>query len=99
MARSKENLLLDQFSGRIGNLIVKSYKYGAVLSKRPDMSKAGKTPKQEKARLMFKAAQAFAKNIISDTEKKKDFEKHLKPGQTVYHSAISFYMKSNPDNF
>jgi len=59
------------------------------------MSKAGKTAKQEEVRTKFKAAQAFAKDIISNSDKKTEFEKHLKPGQTVYHAAIAFYMKFN----
>ena len=97
MAISKHNLLLDQFSGRIGNIIVKNYSYGAVISKSPDMSKVIKTPKQLAASLKFKAAQAFAKSVISSEEKRKEFEKLRKPGQQVYHAAIAHYMKTTDD--
>lgn len=96
MAISKKNVLLKFFSGQIGKqVVVKSHKNGIILAKYPDMSKAGKSEKQDKARKLFKKAQAYAKAIISDPEKKAAYQKELKDGKTVYHTLISEYMKAN----
>ncbi len=95
MARSK-NLLLHEVRGNIGKqIVVKQYANGTVISKMPDMSKAGKTPAQAEARLKFKMAQAYAKSVLSKTEIRNFYEQNLKPGQTVYHAAISAYMKGD----
>lgn len=96
MAISKKNVLLKFFSGHIGKqIVIKNYKNKMVMSRYPDMSNAGKSEKQGKARELFKKAQAYASAIISDPEKKAAYQKSLEEGKSLYHSLISEYMKSN----
>ncbi|TCC94021.1 hypothetical protein EZ428_04400 [Pedobacter frigiditerrae] len=95
MAISKNNIVTETLSGKVGNIIFKNYGGKTVISKYPDMSKVVKTEKQKENQLQFKAAQAYAKSIISDTEKKLAFTKTIPKDKTVYQAAISKYLKEN----
>ena len=92
MARVKRpDILLSGLSGKVGT--IKQYQYGTVISKFPDMSGVKWTPKQKNGHSKFKAAVAFAKEVMRDEKKRKKYEKKLKKGQSVYHMVISEYMK------
>lgn len=93
MATSKNNIVTDSLSGRIGNVIFKDYGDKTVMSKCPDMSKVIKTEKQLDNQYNFKVAQAYAKKLINDPVKKAELTKTLKEGQKAYHAAISKYLK------
>lgn len=95
MAISKNNIITETLSGKLGNIIFKNYGDKTIISKYPDMSKVVKTEKQKENQLQFKAAQAYAKSIISDAEKKSAFIKTMAKDKTVYHAAISKYLKEN----
>ena len=95
MAISKNNIITATLSGKVGNIIFKNYANKTVVSKRPDMSSVVKTEKQKENQNKFKAAQAYAKSIIEDPEKKLAFSKKIEKGKTVYHSAIAKYLKEN----
>lgn len=95
MAISKNNIVTESLSGKVGNVIFKNYNNKTVISKYPDMSNVVKTEKQKENQLQFKAAQAYAKSIISDPEKKLAFIKTIPKDKTVYHAAISKYLKEN----
>lgn len=95
MAISKNNLITETLSGKVGNIIFKNYDNQTVISKRPNMSSIVKTEKQKENQLLFKAAQAYAKSIISDPEQKLAFAKMIPKGKIVYHAAISKYLKDN----
>lgn len=95
MAISKNNIVTETLSGKVGNIIFKNYGDKTVISKYPDMSKVVKTEKQKENQLQFKAAQAYAKSILSDPEKKSDFIKTIPKDKTAYHAAISKYLKEN----
>ena len=67
MARSKNNLLLKQFSGQIGGqLVIKQHGNTTVLSKMPDMSKRKFSKKQLKAQEQMAEATYAAKGIMND---------------------------------
>ena len=95
MAISKDNIVTATLSGKVGNVIFKYYGNKTVISKRPDMSKVVKTEKQVENQYLFKAAQAYAKGILSDPEKKLAFLKTVPKGKTAYHTAISMYLREN----
>ena len=95
MAISKDNIVTATLSGKLGNVIFKNYGNKTVISKYPDMSKVVKTEKQLENQYQFRAAQAYAKSILSDPEKKLAFLKTVTKGRTAYHTAISEYLKRN----
>lgn len=94
MARVNGNDLTESLSGRIGKqLIFKTYSYGTVVTRFPDMSKVKRTRKQKAASKLFREAVAHAKSVIADPAKYKRYARKLRAGQTVYHAALSEYMK------
>ena len=92
---SKSNILLSSASGKIGDIVIKQYKYGTVITKLPDMSKVKPTRAQKKKRNKFADAVAYAKTVIADPKLKAKMKKKAKKGSTVYHTAIKAFMKSN----
>lgn len=95
MAISKDNIVTEALSGKLGNVIFKHYGDKTVISKKPDMSNVVKTAKQIENQYRFSAAQAYAKRIVADPDKKAAFMKTISKGKTVYHAAISQYLKEN----
>ncbi len=94
MARVDENALIEGLRGRIGKLVFKTYKYGTVVSKLPDMSKVKRTRTQKKNSERFMNAVAYARKVIATPALKKQYEKKAeKTGRTIYHMALSDYMK------
>jgi len=83
-----------KISGTIGkNFVFKQYKDGEVVTKFPDMSRINASKGQRKQRNLFKEATAYAKDIISDPEKKNAYKEKTRKNQSVYNAAISEYMK------
>lgn len=95
MATAKKNALLEALSGSVGNLILKQYQYGLVVSKRPDRSKVKLSAPQKKANGKFKKAVAYAQSVLKDNTLQKIYIKKLKNGQSIYHAALSDYIKTN----
>ena len=95
MALSKNNIVTDSLSGKIGNVIFKNYGNKTVVSKYPDMSKIVKTESQLENQYLFKAAHNYAKNILADPIKKAAFINTLPEGKFAYHEAVSKYMKEH----
>ncbi len=94
MARIKKNSLLHGLSGKIGDFIIKQYRYGTVISTRPDMTNVRRTSEQKKTNGRFKEAVTYAKHVASDAELRKQYEKKAtKKGRSVYHLALADYMK------
>ena len=93
MARTKNNTLLKNVHGSVGELVVKQYAYGTVITKKPDMSKVKKSESQKKEQNNFKDAVAYAQTIIRNKETKAAYALKLKKGETVYHAAIREYLK------
>lgn len=96
MARVAKSTILNGISGRIGEVVVKQYSYGSVVSKRPDMSRVKASVRQKKEQNRFKEAVAYAQSIIRHKEKKAAYAKRLKKGQSVYHEAIKEFMRRRP---
>ena len=78
MAISKNNLFLQGFSGKVGNVIVKQYKDKTVLSAIPDMGNRKLSKKQKASNVLMDHANVYAKNIISDPRLKEEACRTLK---------------------
>jgi hypothetical protein len=70
MAKTKFNPLIEGVSGKLGRVIVKKYKYGQVLSKKPDMSGVTFSPKQQARQLFMQEAVSFYRETIADPVEK-----------------------------
>jgi hypothetical protein len=93
MAKLKGNALIEGFSGRLDNIILKHYRYGTVISTRPDMSKVKRTREQKQRSSRFAEAVAYARGVVADANLKKAYaRKASKTGRTIYHLALSDYM-------
>jgi hypothetical protein len=96
MARIKHNnLLLRGVSGKIGNVVLKHTSHGDFISKYPDMSGVVPSANQKTQRSRFQCAVDYAKKILADPERKGEYLKKLRPGRTVYHTAIAEYLANN----
>jgi hypothetical protein len=96
MARVYNNELLKGVSGKLGELVIKQYKYGIVISKKPSFNKRRKKTELQKLKQdNFKKAVKYAQSILKDVKKKKAYAKKLKKGASVYHAAIKEYLKKN----
>lgn len=94
MAKNTNNLLLHQLSGHLGKqIVIKRYGKKTILAKYPDMSKVKPSAKQKEKRKNFAKAVAYARSINNDPVKCAAYKKKLKKGQTVFHYAISEYLK------
>ncbi len=93
MAISKNNIVTDSLSGKVGNVIFKIYGDKTVVSKYPDMSGVVKTEKQLENQYLFKAAHFQAKSMLADPIRKAEFVKTLPEGKIAYYAAVSKCMK------
>jgi hypothetical protein len=94
MARVRDNLLVDGFSGKLGDIIFKHYRFGTVVSRRPNMSKVKRTSTQKKNSSRFVEAVKYARSVVASPMLKKTYEKKAKKsGRTIYHLALADYMR------
>ena len=86
--------VLEGLRGHIGKqLVFKRYGDKTVVTRYPDMSRVKRSHLQKASTGLFKEAVAYAQSILRDEKKRKTFAKKLRRGQTVYHAAISQFMK------
>ena len=96
MAKVKRNLVMQGMSGKICNLLVlKTYNYGTVVSKIPDMTNVVPSDQQKSKRNRFREAVAYAKAVLSDPQKKAEMDYRTPKGRRVYHQAIREYLASH----
>ena len=95
MARLNSNLFLG-ITGAIGKqLVFKKYGDKTVVTSYPDMSKVKPSELQEVKRKGFADAVAYAKNISRNPEKKAEYLKKVKAGESVYQFALKEYLAMN----
>lgn len=94
------NPLFVGLRGSIGKqLVFKQYAQCTVVTKYPDMSKVIRTPLQKKKNVVFAEAVKYARGILKDPEKYKEYKQTLQPGERVYNQAIKAYLASvNKEN-
>ena len=97
MAVVENNPLLEGLRGRVGNLIFKKYGKKTVVTKVPDMSRVKPNELQKLYKSVFSEAVAYAQAAERDPEKRAAFETILKPGQDVYHAALSHFLRKRKE--
>ncbi len=93
MARIRRNKLLEGLSGKIGNLLIKIYDYGTVVTAKPDRSNVKLSAKQREANAHFRKAVEYAQSVLQDSSKHPAYSKEFKMGKSLYHVAIADYMR------
>lgn len=94
MARVIKNSLFEALSGALGKEIVfKQYKDKTVVSRYPDMSKHSATEMQKEQRALIPQANAYASKIKRDPLLRSEYQKKLKPGESVYGYAIKEFFE------
>jgi len=91
MAVSYNNVITRNYSGRVGDIILKNYNGKSVMTKLPDCSKVIKTAWQLEFNDKFKKAVKYALYVIKNQELSKYYRKK-RPDLSPYHAAISDYM-------
>ena len=93
MKREKIPILLTWIRGAINKeFVIKHYRYGVVMTKFPDMTRIIASAQQRKCRNLFKEAVAYAKTVIADPVKKKEWEKKVKIKYRVFNRIIKEFM-------
>ena len=95
MKREKIPILLTWIRGAINKeFVIKHYRYGVVMTKFPDMTRIIASAQQRKCRNLFKEAVAYAKTVIADPVKKKEWEKKVKIKYRVFNRIIKEFMQA-----
>jgi hypothetical protein len=85
--------LLQFVRGAIGKeFVIKRHKNGRIKTKYPDMTRIIASMAQRKCRDRFKEAVIYAKTVIADSEKKRQWQKRIWRRNGVYNEAVKFYM-------
>ena len=93
MKREKLPLILTWVRGAVGKeFVIKHYSYGIVKTKFPDMTRIIASAGQRKCRNLFKEAVAYARTVIADPVKKKEWQKRIKVKYRVFNRVIREYM-------
>jgi hypothetical protein len=70
MAKVKLNPILEQISGKVGDLVFKRYGDETIISRKADMSGVEATPAQMAVRERFREAALYGKMVMADAETK-----------------------------
>jgi hypothetical protein len=93
MAVSYNNVITRNYSGRVGDIILKNYNGKSVMTKRPDCSKVIKTARQQV--FMNKFAKAVKVGLFAkDNPTLIEHYNKIRPDLSTYHAAISDYQSS-----
>jgi hypothetical protein len=96
MAISKSNVLLHSLRGMVGKELVFRVVNGkTIVSVRPDFSKVKWSEKQKAHRKKFRNAARKAKELAMNPGIRKNHEKKLKPGMTVYNVILKELMRKS----
>lgn len=93
MASVRKSIILKGISGRVGDIVIKQYRSGTVITKVPDMSGILPTKSQKKNRRRFSDAVKFAKSIVADPDEHAAWKSKTRKGTSVYHAAMRAYLK------
>ena len=95
------NVLTQFYSGKFGTDFVMKVRNGdSLLTKYPDRSGVELSGLQQEQNRLFSDAVAYAKDLISDEERREELKQKLKKNKmhahrAPYHAAIQQYMKDN----
>jgi hypothetical protein len=91
MAVSFNNSITSEYSGRVGDIVLKNYKGKSVMAKRPDCSKVIKTAKQVEINTRFAKAVKYGQYVLKNPALCKYYIKK-RPDLSAYNAAISDFM-------
>ena len=91
MAISRNNIITRNFSGKVGNIILRIVDGCSIISAYPDYSKIKWSKKQNENRKQFRKASIYSKKILKDPEKLKFYKSKAKARQNASNMAISDY--------
>jgi hypothetical protein len=91
MAKSYNNVITRNYSGRVGDIILKNYNGKSVMTKRPDCSKVVKTVRQLEFMNKFAKAVKYGLYVIKNQELSNYYRKK-RPDMDPYHAAMSDYL-------
>ena len=95
MAKSKDNVVMEGASGKIGKMLVFRQRADqTIIARRPKKSLRQVTDDQQEARNRFTEAAYYAKSAISDPILKEAYQAKAKLGQTAYNVAFADYLKA-----
>lgn len=66
MAKLKLNSALHQLRGSVDGLVIRHTPHGAILSRKPDMSRVKWSPAQKARRKLMKDAAAYYRSVMAD---------------------------------
>ena len=90
MAVSYNNVITRNYSGRVGDIVLKNYDGKSVMTKRPDCSKVIKTARQ--LEFMNKFAKAVKYGLfVKNNPELCEYYRKKRPDLDPYHAAISDY--------
>ena len=88
MARVRLNPALASFLGEVGDLVFKM-RYGKVYAaQKPDSKPHSSTDAQKSARMRFRQATVYAKQVMADPEEREPYELAAKKKQTLIQNVI-----------
>ena len=91
-----DSAVLQGARGQIGKqLVFKRYGDRTIVTRYPDMSRVKRSRLQKASTALFKEAVAYAQSILRDEKKRKAFAKKLPRRKSIYHAAISEFMKKH----
>ncbi len=95
MAKVKLNPILEQISGKVGDLVFKRYGDEVVLSQKPDLSGREMSEAQLAAQERFRQAALYGKLVMADPETKSLYEDAAKAnGKPVFSLTVADFFNA-----
>lgn len=90
MAVSFKNLITRNYSGKVGDIVLRNYGWKSVMAKRPDCSKVVRSELQLANESRFAKAVKRSQKVLKDPERCEYYMKNKKKKhQDVYHASMS----------
>jgi hypothetical protein len=95
MARVKVNPIIEQMSGKMGDLVFKRYGDEVIIARAPDMSQREFTPGQLAAQERFRRAAQYGKLALAQPEARASYEAAAhESGEPLFSLMVADYFKA-----
>lgn len=96
MAKVTRNVITQNFSGQLGNQIIfRQLGDKTIVVAKPEKGSYQVTEPRKKQQSKFSLAVAFAKEILSDPDRRKQYEDLAGDNRNAWQTAISEYLKNH----
>ncbi len=92
MAISFKNIITQGLSGKIAGIVFRQW-YGKTVVAKEQSPYYSNSPAQQKHRVLFQQASAYAKNVLLLPELLQFYQSRLKGGQRAYNLALADYLQ------